>query len=150
MNANQYNRTGLLKIAGYLTVALAIFQAVITTVPSWALYFGAGEEVTKRLWLLYTSGYSVAVMFFLFALYAFSAASMIKPLKAIKPILIMISSIFLLRGFALFPELLANAEVINLGGNIPVQAIISSIVSLLFGVIYIIGTLIAWGNIPHR
>jgi hypothetical protein len=75
---------------------------------------------------------------------------MIKPLKAMKPVLIMISSIFLLRGLALFAELLSNAGVIDLGGYVPVQAIISSIISLLFGIVYLAGILIAWGSIPHK
>lgn len=140
----------LLKYAGYVTVVLAVFQAVITTVPSWALYFGATEDVVSRPWLLYISGYFVAVVFFLFALYAFSASGIYKSLPFIKAALILICFVFLLRGIIIIPEILSNAGIINMSEYIPPQAVISSGVSLAIGLLYLAGTIKSWKNLHQQ
>jgi hypothetical protein len=140
----------LLHYAGVLTLALAVFQAVISTVPSWALYFGAGEDVTSKIWLLYLSGFFVAIVFVIFALYAFSAAGKYRYLPFLKTVLITISIIFLLRGFFVIPEVLSNAGVIETGQYYPIQAVISSGVSLYFGMLYLVGTIKSWKYIPQK
>ncbi len=136
--------TYLLKIAGMITLLLALFQAVITTVPSWALYFCAGKDIVSKLWLLYVAGYLVAIIFVLFGLYAFSGAGIIGRLPFLRTTLLLIAGLFTFRGLLLIFQLLNNAGIIQ-GTNIfPIQALLSSTASFLIGILYISGTAKVW------
>ncbi len=137
----------LLTISAALSFALALFQAVITSVPSWALYFGAGTEIVSRPWLLCLVGYPVAVLFAVFGFYALSGAGRIRRLPYLPPALVAIVIVFLLRGLILFPEILMNAGIIPVVGQIAARHMISSGVSLLIGMVYLAGTIAAWPRI---
>lgn len=134
MKENSY-----LIIAGTSTFLLALFQAVITTVPSWALYFGAGKDVVSTLWLLYLTGYLVAVIFVLFGLYAFLGAGKIRKLPFLRTILLFISLLFIIRGLLIIPQILNNTGIIRVSSIFPVQAVLSSAVSFIIGILYISG-----------
>ncbi len=58
----------LLLIAGYLSLAIALFQAIISCVPTWSLYFGAPAEMVENRWLLLLLGEIAAVFFAIFGL----------------------------------------------------------------------------------
>ena len=137
----------LLKIAGISTFILAIFQAVITTVPSWALYFGAGKDIVSRLWLLLIAGYLVAVIFVVFGFYALSGAGVIRKLPLVRSGLLIIGLIFTIRGIFLLLELMINIGIIQSPAFIPLQEIFSSAVSLIIGIIYLLGTKKAWPDL---
>ena len=140
----------LLKFAGILTFAVALFQAIVTSVPSWARYFGAWEPVASKLWLLYLTGFFVALIFALFGFYALSGAGIIKRLPLLRAGLVIISILFTLRGLFLVLELLINAGVLQGSMIIPTRELVSSSVSLIIGLFYLIGTIRNWSNLPLK
>ncbi|OGU50895.1 MAG: hypothetical protein A2080_06805 [Ignavibacteria bacterium GWC2_36_12] len=140
----------LLKLAGVLTFSVALFQAVITSVPSWARYFGAWEQVASKLWLLYLTGFFVALVFALFGFYALSGAGIIKRLPLLRSGLVIIGVLFTLRGLFLVLELLINAGILQGSMIIPTRELVSSSVSLIIGLFYLIGTIGNWSNLPLK
>ena len=118
-------------LAGLLHIAIIIGGA------DWYRFFGAGE----RLSTLAANGSLVpgvlaagmALLLFLWAAYAFAGAGIISPLPLLKPALISISVIYLVRGLALIPATIFQPDrVTNL-------IIWSSLVCLVMGLSYAIG-----------
>lgn len=139
----------LLLIAGGLSFAVAVFQFVITFSIPWSLYFGAPRSIVANSPLLYFSGVVAAVFFFIFGLYAFSGAGALRRVPLLRTGLIVITVLYLLRGLLLIPETLSlyNPRTSNL---IPPQALWSSGVSLVIGIVYLVGVITGWSKIPTR
>ncbi len=137
-------------IAGILSFAIALFQAVVTAVPAWARYFGAWESVASKLWLLYLAGFFVAAIFAVFGLYALSGAGIIRRLPLLRTGLIIISIIFILRGLFLVMEIMVNLGILHGSIIIPTRELMSSAVSLIIGIIYLSGTVHNWSNLPVK
>lgn len=119
-------------LAGLLHIAIIIGGA------EWYRFFGAGE----RLSTLAADGSPVpgvlaagmALILFFWAAYAFSGAGIISPLPLLKPALISISVIYLVRGLALIPASIFQPD------RIDSLIIWSSLVCLVIGLSYAIGT----------
>jgi hypothetical protein len=130
----------LLIIGGVLSVLAALLHiAIIFGGSSWYRYFGAGEWMAKMsdqgsvIPGLITFG--IAMVLFVWGLYAFSGAGLITiAFPLVKLALMAISIIYLIRGLVLFPALLLRPEIVD------GFAIWSSLVSLVFGLCYAIGT----------
>jgi hypothetical protein len=130
----------LLIIGGVLSVLAALLHiAIIFGGSSWYRYFGAGEWMAKMsdqgsvIPGLITFG--IAMVLFVWGLYAFSGAGLITiAFPFVKLALMAISIIYLIRGLVLFPALLLRPEIVD------GFAIWSSLVSLVFGLCYAIGT----------
>lgn len=75
-----------------------------------------------------------AVIFALWALYAFSGARLIGPLPLLRVVLIAICAIYLLRALALLPEIDMLAH-----QGYPFRFVVFSSISLLAGLLYLIG-----------
>jgi len=86
-----------------------------------------------------TSG--IALVLFIWGLYAFSGAGLIQALPLLKPVLVVIATIYLLRGLVLIPLWIGWTEQVN--GFV----VWSSLVSLLFGLCYAIGTWQIWNRL---
>jgi len=100
------NARRLLMLAGSLSLAVAVFQAVICfSVPA-SRYFGAPEELLANKSLLIIAGLVMAVVFGLCGLYAFSGAGRFRHLPLLRLGLVAISGMYILRGIAIFPGLL--------------------------------------------
>jgi hypothetical protein len=64
--------------------------------------------------------------------------------------LLVIGVIYVLRGLFLLPELLAMVGVLPAPEPVPPQAVLSSVVALATGVLYLLGTLASWKHLqPH-
>jgi len=144
------NSKKFLKLAGILTFGVALFQAVVTSVPEWARYFGAWEAVASKIWLLYLTGYFVSLVFVIFGFYALSGVGSIKRLPLLGTGLLVIGILFTLRGLLLVAELLINADVIPSKGIIPIRELFSSAVSLIVGALYLAGTIGNWHDILKK
>ncbi len=138
------NSRQLLKTAGMLSFAVALFQVIVTAVPEWARYFGAWEAVASKLWLLYLSGFFVAIIFAVFGLYALSAAGYVRRLPLVRTGLVAIGTVYTLRGLFLVLEILINTGVLKSAGTIPARELVASSVSLIIGIIYLAGTIGYW------
>jgi hypothetical protein len=107
-------------------------------------YFGAGEEMARLeeagSWQPTLITLTVTVFFFIFGLYALSAARGFRKLPYTKTILIIITSIYFLRGSGLFAEIYFMAT----DRSYPGQMILFSSVALTIGICYAIGLKQKW------
>ena len=132
-----------LVLGGTLSALAAILHlAVIAGGPSWYRFFGAGEGMAQAAErgsstpALVTLG--IAAILLVWALYAFSGAGIIRRLPLLRTALILISAVYLLRAFALLPVLILRPH------GVDTFAIVSSLVVLVYGLAYSIGTWAAW------
>ena len=140
----------LLVIASILSFAVAVFQAIISLSPPWSLYFGAPAKVVANTTLLYISGEITALIFALFGFYAISGAGNIPKLPLLRTILAAITALYLLRGALFFLQLMVIYKLMFSRMIIPIQTIMSSAVSLVIGILYLLGTIDRWKNLSKK
>jgi len=133
----------MLIIAGTLSsMAAALHIACIYFGAPWYRLLGAGEHMAKQaeqgslIPTVITSG--ITLMLFIWSLYAFSAAGLITKLPLMRLALIVITSIYLMRGVAGF-FFIANPI-----GRSPEFWLWSSAISLSLGTIHLIGLIQQW------
>lgn len=137
-------------IAGGILSALAslLHIVVIAGGPAWYRFFGAGEamatmaEQGSMTPTLLTLG--IAAILAIWAAYAFSGAGLLPRLPLLRTGLVVISAIYLLRGLVLVPAL-----ALNFGGVTPF-VLWSSLIVLVYGLAYAIGTWLAWSSLSAR
>jgi hypothetical protein len=136
----------VLLVAGVLCFILALFQTIIGFFPSISFYFGAPEALVKNIYALITASIFIAGLLIVFGLYAFSGAGYIRTLPWLKPVLLIISCIFILRGFLLLPELLVVTGMLKTSIPVAFRFIVFSLGSLFVGLIFITGTIGGWDS----
>jgi len=137
------SKNPLLIATGWLLMALALFQAVISLSQSWSLYFGAGS-IANNYPLLVILGELCAVIFATFGLYAFSGAGCIRRLPFVRSMLSLVSAAFILRGLLVIPQILVNAGILQAPGHVPVRMVVASLVALGVGILCTCGTVRGW------
>lgn len=100
----------LLKVAGWLVfVAALLHVGIIVGGADWYRFFGAGEAMAlmseQGLWYPAVVTACIATLLFVWSLYAFSGAGLIRRLPLLKTALLVIGAIFLLRGLLAVPLL---------------------------------------------
>lgn len=112
--------------------------------PDWYRFFGAGEAMARAAArgspfpALATTG--IAAVLALWAGYAFSGAGLIPRLPLLRTGLIVISVIYLTRGLFVFPGLVAGDAF----------TIWSSLIVLVYGAAYAVGTWRGWAALSVR
>ncbi|HUI29649.1 MAG TPA: hypothetical protein VLX91_05495 [Candidatus Acidoferrales bacterium] len=140
----------LLATAAGLSFAVALFQLVVTFSIPWSLYFGAPPSVVSKPLVLYASGTIVAIIFFIFGLYALSGAHMIRRVPLLRTGLVTIMALYTIRGLLLVPEVLTYIYNPRGAAIFPKPALWSSAVSLIIGIIYLVGMITGWGELPTK
>lgn len=135
-----------LTLGGVFSIGIAILHIAIIFggAPAYR-YFGAGEEMAQMA----SSGsvlpalitFFIAVIFAVWGLYAFSGARVIRRLPLLQIGLVVIASIYTLRGIGIIPQIV---WMINSPKSVPPHDVIFSLVSLLVGIIYFVGTISSW------
>jgi hypothetical protein len=125
-------------LAGSFSLSAGLLHiAIIVGGADWYLMFGAGEELAQLAEqgsMIPTSITTlITIILLTWAMYAFSGAGLIRQLPLLKPALITITLIYLIRGLGLFPILLFSFELVDW------FLIISSIISLIIGIVHLIG-----------
>ncbi len=141
-------RNPALIIGGWLSVAASLLHiGCIIGGPDWYRFFGAGEamatmaEQGSMTPTLLTLG--IAAILAIWAAYAFSGAGLLPRLPLLRTGLVVISAIYLLRGLALIPALIIN------GGEVMPFVLWSSLIVLVYGIAYAVGTRIAWSSLSR-
>ncbi len=139
-------KNGWLAAAGLLSaVASLLHVATILGGPDWYRFFGAGEEMARAAERgssmpgLVTA--AIAAILAIWALYAFSAAGLVRRLPLVRTALVLITGVYLLRGLALFPLLALRPQPVD------TFTVISSLIVLCYGVTYAVGTWLAWPSL---
>lgn len=131
-----------LTAAAALSASAALLHlAVIAGGPDWYRYFGAGEEMAR----LADRGspkpalitLAIAAVLAAWSAYALSGAGLIRRLPLLRTALLLISTVYLLRGLALVPILAMN-------GRADAFTWWSSLIVLAYGIVYGLGTIRAW------
>lgn len=135
--------TGWLIVAGWLSVAAALLHvACVFGGPEWYRFFGAGEGMARAAergeWYPAMVTLAIAAILGIWAAYAFAGAGVLPRLPLLRTGLIVISAIYLLRGLALIPLYLWRPQAIDS------FAIWSSLIVLVYGIAYAVGTWRAW------
>lgn len=132
---------------GLLSAAAAILHvAVIIGGPDWYRFFGAGEgmarmaEAGSPVPAVVTS--VIVAVLAIWAAYAFAGAGLIRKLPLMRTALVAISAIYLVRGLLIVPVLLKP--------DAPAFEIWSSLIVLVYGVAYAIGTWRAWDQLSPK
>jgi len=140
------NREHALTLAGWLSLAVAALHVgiVFFGAPAYR-YFGAGEDMARQSeagsWMPAALTLFLAAVFAVFALYAFSGAGRLRRLPLLRTGLVLIGSIYTLRGLGLLLELVQFV-----GGSTAVlpRQLVFSAVSLTIGLLYLAGTVLLW------
>ncbi|MCG7943369.1 MAG: hypothetical protein JAZ16_14610 [Candidatus Thiodiazotropha taylori] len=132
------NLNKTLIIAGLCSLTTSLLHLIIIIGgTAWYRFFGAGETMVtlSRQGSIYPAviTLAIALVFFGWALYAFSAAGLLRRLPWLKPVLIIITLIYLLRGAGLLPMVLISP------GQVDEFLIITSIISFLIGSLHLAG-----------
>ncbi|MEQ7156232.1 hypothetical protein [Brevundimonas aurifodinae] len=136
-------------VGGVLSALASVLHlAVILGGPGWYRFFGAGEGMARMAErgsiypTLITIG--IASVLAVWSAYAFAGAGLIPRLPLMRTALVLISAVYLLRGLVLIP-----AFIVNPGGILPF-VLWSSLIVLVYGIAYAVGTWIAWPGLSAR
>jgi len=143
------SRNPWLIVGGCLSLAAALLHVgVIAGGPDWYRFFGAGEEMARAaergLWMPHLVTLGIATGLVIWALYAFAGAGLIRRLPLMRTALVVISLIYLVRGLLIIPVMmkLSLAEA-------PFDYW-SSLIVLVYGLAYAVGTWRAWPYLKRR
>ena len=139
-----------LALAGLLTLAIALFQFIIGFSPAVSRYFGAPEWLGANRLLLLTASCVIAGMITLFGLYALSGAGYIRSLPLMRPMLVVISGIFILRGLLIIPEILAVIGALPSPIPVAPRLVVFSAGALVTGGLYLKGAVDGWRSFPTQ
>lgn len=135
-----YN-SALLIGAALSAIAALVHVWVIKAGPRGYRLCGAGDrfiraaEAGKKFPAIATAG--IALVLFIWALYALAGTGIIAPLPLLRPVLCLITFIYLLRGIA-GPLALRNT------GRSHRFIVISSLICLCFGLVHLLGLIQRW------
>jgi hypothetical protein len=137
--ATQPNKNKALIAAAVFTLLAAILHLMcIAFGGKWYLAMGAGREMARLAdsghWYPTVATLVISLVLVIWSLYALSGARLLRPLPFLKPVLVLISAVFLLRAFGymfLKPYFPGNSETFWL---------LSSGICFVIGVFYAVGT----------
>jgi hypothetical protein len=134
---------GVLSLSG-----VVLHLATIAGGPEWYRFFGAGERVARMAeagrWTPAAMAAGIALLLAIAAAYAFSGAGLIRPLPLLRTGLVAITAVYLARGLVvLWPAALRRPD---LSMDFMIW---SSLIVLLFGMLYLVGTWRAWPTLAQ-
>lgn len=135
-------RKSFLIAGGVISALIAILHLILAIHPAYYKIIGAGQTSGLSQFAEQNPGgasavtFVLALIFVVWALYAFSAAGVIGKMPLLRPALIAITAIYILRSFFLPSEIR-----MVLREGYPFVFIIYSTISLAAGLLYLIGQL---------
>ena len=138
-----------LKLGGILSFAVALLHVVIIFVGASAYrYFGASEDMATAA----ESGsafpalltFVLVAVFAIWGFYGLSGAGVVRRLPLLKIALLLIGSVYTLRGVAVFQQLF---QIAASSAEVAPREIVFSLVSLIIGLAYLLGTISNWNGL---
>lgn len=130
-------------VGALLSAVAAILHLLISVGgPSWYRFFGAGERFAvaaaqgRHYPAVVTTG--IAAILGVWSVYALAGAGVIHRLPLLRPVLIGITAIYIVRGIAFAPAVLAS------GGRLSPFVLWSSAICLGFGIVHLVGLIQQW------
>lgn len=141
-----YNPASPLRLAGIICFLIAILHvAIIVIGPQAYRYFGAGEDLSSLaernsvIPPLLTA--FIAGILAMFGVYAFSGIGAVSRMPQLGPVLLLIGSIFTIRGMFLPSQLY---QLLARPHKAEIKEIIFSLISLITGFCFLYGTKLNW------
>ena len=130
-------------VGGWLSMAAALLHiACIVGGPDWYRFFGAGEGIARAAergeWTPALITLGIATILAIWGAYAFSGAGWWPRLPLLRTGLVVITAIYLLRALIFVPLHFARPQ------HTDAFAIWSSLIVLVYGIAYAVGTWKAW------
>ena len=138
-----------LKLGGILSFTVALLHLAIIFIGASAYrYFGAGEDMATAA----ESGSAfpavltlvLVAIFAIWGFYGLSGAGVVRRLPFLKIALILIGAVYTLRGVAVFQQLF---QIATSSAEVASREIVFSLVSLVIGSAYFIGTILNWRSL---
>jgi len=138
-----------LKLGGILSFTVALLHVIIIFVGASAYrYYGAGEDMATAA----ESGsafpalltFVLVAVFAIWGFYGLSGAGVIRRLPFLKIALLLIGAVYTLRGVAVFQQLF---QIAASSAEVAPREIVFSLVSLIIGLAYLIGTVTSWRSL---
>jgi len=128
--------------AGLSAIAALLHVCVIFGGPAWYRFFGAGERFARAagqgMWYPALVTLGIATVLFAWAAYALAGAGVIGTLPFLKAALVAITAVYLVRGIAYGPLVLAQ------GGRITPFVVWSSAICFAYGLVHLLGLVQEW------
>ena len=136
-------------LGGILSLAVALVHVIIIFIGAPAYrYFSAGEDMAKaaELGSVFPAVLTLvlAAVFAIWGFYGLSGAGIIRRLPLLKIALILIGAIYTIRGVAVFLQLF---QIVTSSAEVAPREIMFSLVSLVIGLAYLIGTVTSWRSL---
>ena len=136
-----YN-AALVVSAGLSAVAALLHVGIVIGGPAWYRFFGAGEGFASaaaagRWWPGFVT-LGIAGVLGIWAAYALSGAGVLQPLPLLKPALVAITAVYLLRGLAPVPMVLAGKA------DLTPFLLWSSVICTAYGAAHLWGLVEVW------
>ena len=113
--------------------------------PEWYRFFGAGEDMARAAargeWVPALITLAIASILLVWATYAFSGAGSLRRLPMLRTGLVLIATIYLVRGLIFVPLHLWRPQ------HTDSFAIWSSLIVFVYGAVYAVGTFKAWRHL---
>jgi hypothetical protein len=126
-----------------LSAAAALLHlGIIAGGPAWYRFFGAGERFARAAadgrWYPAVVTLGIAAVLFTWSVYALAGAGVITGLPFVKAALVAITAVYLVRGVAFAPLVLAK------GGALTPFVVWSSVICVGYGVVHLVGLVQRW------
>jgi hypothetical protein len=123
-------------------VAALLHLGIIAGGPAWYRFFGAGERFARAAaqgrWYPAIVTLGIAAVLFAWSAYALAGAGVIGRLPFLKAALVAITAVYLVRGVAFAPLVLAK------GGTMTPFVVWSSVICFGYGVVHLLGLVQRW------
>jgi hypothetical protein len=123
-------------------IAALLHLGIIAGGPAWYRFFGAGERFARaaaqRRWYPTLVTLGIATVLGAWSAYALAGAGLIGTLPLLKAALVGITAVYLVRGMAYAPLVLAK------GGRITPFVVWSSLICFAYGLVHLLGLVQRW------
>jgi hypothetical protein len=128
------------------SIAALLHLVIIWGGPNYYRRFGAGDRFADKVargdWVPVIITFGIAAVLFIWAAYAFAGAGLIPQLPLMRAALVAIAAVYLLRGLAVFPIMIFRPALAT------PFIMWSSVIVLVYGLVYAVGTWQAWPYLP--
>ena len=140
----------LLLLAGVLSFGVAIFQLVISFVPKWSAFFGAGDALVSNPLLLLVAGIGMTIVFAICGFYGLSGGGVIRRLPLLRLGIFFIGAVYVYRGTPVVFQILSMLDLFPSGVGVSLLSLYTSLVSLVIGIVYWAGFTIGWKQLGRK
>ncbi len=139
-----------LVFAAILSFCAAVYQLVISLVPKWSAFFGAGEELTSKPLLLLLMGAAVAILLAIWGFYGLSGAGLIRRLPLLRLVIFLIGAIYIFRGLPILLKLLELVKILAPSEAIELPRLLVFLGALIAGLFYWAGLANGWMEMSKK